>query len=465
MRSAAVITFLFLSCAASSVQSACSSARCGAENAPQVEALRVDLQARCDCEGSAKHKDYVRCVRRQLRKAWDPQRLPKPCARAIRKCEARSTCGRGEAIVCCRERKAGHRPTIKASAARCRRGVVCEALSSVYDACTTDGTCTPKLCTPNIVDRASDVTPIHDPAIFKQDDTYYVYSSSPLLSFYSSKDLRHWSAAGRVFDVLPDWILEHLPNADHIGAPDIARYNGRYVLFYQSHIAPTCNAGIAYATNTTLDPLDPSYAWVDHGLVLRSVPQGNDFLCGDGETFYDAIDPHFFVDADGTPWLAFGSTLGGIKLAQLDPNTLKPLTAPATFTILAARPLLQPDPIIEAPYILHRGGYYYLFLSHNRCCQGADTRYQIRVGRAEMLAGPYYDKDGTSLLEEGGTLLIDADGAMIGTGHNDIFSEGGIDWLVHHGYDSENDYEPVLNIRAILWDADGWPSVCRTQAP
>ena len=59
---------------------------------------------------------------------------------------------------------------------------------------------------------------------------------------------------------------------------------------------------------------------------------------------------------------------------------------------MAARPLLQPDPIIEAPYIVYRHGYYYLFMSHNRCCQGANTRYQIRVGRSEHVTGPYVDK-------------------------------------------------------------------------
>jgi len=456
-----LLCFLFSFCFASSAGAECQSNLCGSDDPESVEALRVELQARCGCGSERGHRRYKRCVSGELREAKRSGELTRSCARAIRRCESQSTCGRPEAVVCCSEGKAGPKGRVKRHAGRCRRGTACGAQSSACDACSSDGACSAGHCSPNIVDRSSDVSPIHDPAILKQDDTYYLYSSSALLSFYTSQDMRHWTHAGQVFDKFPDWIQEHLPDADHIGAPDIARYDGRYILFYQSHYGGTCNAGIAYLSNTTLDPKDPEYEWIDHGLVLRSVPQGADIFCGDGTAFYNAIDPHLFVDVDGTPWLVFGSTLGGLLLAQLDPETLRPIQAPVDFITLAARPLLQKDPIIEAPYIIHRGDYYYLFLSHNRCCQGADSHYQIRVGRSPNLAGPYVDQDGTALLEEGGTLLIAEDGPMIGTGHNDVFSEGGVDWLVHHGYDSENEYEPVLNIRTILWDSEGWPSVCR----
>lgn len=463
MRRILIIVALTL-LAAASAKATCTSEECGTENEESVEAFRAEVQARCECESSKSHAKYERCVERRLNKARKAGVFSRSCARSILRCEERSTCGRPEAVVCCRDRGEGRNGRVKGAAKRCRRGSVCEALTSEFDACSCDGGCARKTCTPNIVDRESDVTPIHDPAIYKQKGTYYLYSSSPLLSFYSSKDMRRWKHEGQVFNEFPDWIKRELPDADHIGAPDITRYRGRYILFYQSHYGGTCNAGTAYLSNTTLDPTDPEYEWVDHGLVLRSVPQGIDLICGDGETWYNAIDAHLFVDADGSPWLAFGSTLGGIKLAKLDPETLQPVTTPAEFVTLAERSLFQVDPIIEAPYIIRRGRYYYLFLSHNRCCQGPDTRYQIRVGRSRNLAGPYVDKEGIRMLDEGGTLLIDEDGPMIGTGHNDVFTDGGVDWLVHHGYDSENDYEPVLNIRTILWDADGWPSVCRSDA-
>ena len=85
----------------------------------------------------------------------------------------------------------------------------------------------------------------------------------------------------------------------------------------------------------------------------RSTPNNPNFpfICGDGETLYNAIDPHLFVDTDGSPWLAFGSTLGGILLAPLDPETLAPAVAPSEFTTLAERPLLQDDPILSLIHI------------------------------------------------------------------------------------------------------------------
>lgn len=337
-------------------------------------------------------------------------------------------------------------------------------LAGLLIACGDDGTppAPEPACSGNIVDRSSDVTPIHDPAIAKLDGTYYIYSSSALASFYTSPDMKTWTRAGQVFDRLPPWVIEELPNPDHIGAPDIAFYDGRWVLFYQSHIAPTCNAGIGFATNVTLDPADPDYEWVDHGLVLRSKPllEGIDLICGVDEVWFDAIDPHLFIDVDGRPWLVFGSTLGGLFLVDIDPVTLHPTQHPRDFVLLAARELIQADPIIEAPYIIYRSGYYYLFLSHNRCCQGAATKYKILVGRSEHLAGPYVDRDGVPLLEEGGTVLIEREGNLIGTGHADVYSEDGYDWLVHHAYDAEQDYEPVLNIRRLVWDEAGWPSAC-----
>lgn len=318
-------------------------------------------------------------------------------------------------------------------------------------------------CTGNLVNRDSDVWHIHDPAIAKENGSYYIYSSSPLGSFYRSDDMRTWTESGRLFDALPDWTYEELVTPDHIGAPDIAWYDGQWVLYYQSHIGGTCNAGTGVATNKTLDPEDPNYEWVDHGLLLRSTPlfDGIDIICGQDEAFYNAIDPHLFIDVDDKPWLVFGSTIGGLLLAEIDPKTFRPTQHPRDFVTLAARDLLQPDPIIEGPYIIHRDGWYYLFISHNRCCQGADTKYKILVGRSRDLKGPYIDRDGVSLMEDGGTVLIESEGTMIGTGHADVYSEGGYDYLVHHAYDRERDYESILNIRRMNWDGEGWPSACK----
>ena len=97
------------------------------------------------------------------------------------------------------------------------------------------------------------------------------------------------------------------------------------------------------------------------------------------------------------------------------------------------------------------------------CCLNDETQYQVRVGRAEQITGPYYDKDGWPLYLEGGSLIIDRDGEFIGTGHNNVFSEDGVDWLVHHAKKPTEAYRSYLHIRKIEWDEDHWPSVCQEE--
>ena len=315
---------------------------------------------------------------------------------------------------------------------------------------------------PNVVDLATATSPIHDPTIERFEDAYYVYSSSALGSFYRSTDLISWQASGAVFEQMPDWLLNEIPEADHIGAPDISYYQGRYLLFYQSHISDTCNAATGLATNTVLDPQHPDYAWVDHGLILRSKPfyDGVPIYCGNDDATFNAIDAQFFVDEQDTPWLVFGSTIGGIKLIRLDPETLKP-AEDAAYITLAQRWLLQEDPIIEAPFITFRDGYYYLFMSFNHCCIYDDTSYQMRVGRSEDVTGPYLDQQGWPLYLGGGSLLIENDPPFIATGHGDILQTDNQHWLVHHAKLPAKDHLAHLQIRALDWTEDHWPTVCQ----
>ena len=85
---------------------------------------------------------------------------------------------------------------------------------------------------------------------------------------------------------------------------------------------------------------------------------------------YNAIDPSLVTDASGGKWLSFGSFWSGIKLLKLDSGTGKP-TSSATVYSLAAK--ATPDPE-EGSGIVHHGGYYYLFVAVDYCCQGIRAR-------------------------------------------------------------------------------------------
>jgi len=59
---------------------------------------------------------------------------------------------------------------------------------------------------------------------------------------------------------------------------------------------------------------------------------------------------------------------------------------------------------IEAPFIFKRDGYYYLFVSWDRCCRGEESTYKVVVGRSENINGPYLDKADQKMNYGGGSL-------------------------------------------------------------
>ncbi|MDH7598449.1 MAG: family 43 glycosylhydrolase [Sedimentisphaerales bacterium] len=283
---------------------------------------------------------------------------------------------------------------------------------------------------------------VHDPAIISADGIYYLFSTGHGIPIRRSRDLVHWEPAGRVFGTLPAWVTQEVPGVSNLWAPDISYRDGRYYLYYSASTFGSNRSCVGLATNVTLDQADPNYRWVDEGKVISSTPASN----------YNAIDGNVVEDQEGRLWLAFGSFWTGIKLVQLDPSSGKPIQ-PAQLISIASRP----STAIEAPFIIARHGYYYLFVSFDLCCRGADSTYNIRVGRAKAITGPYYDKDGVPMLNGGGSLVLAADPRWKGPGHNAILQEGDQDYLVYHAYDALNNGASALRIRPLYWSHDLWP--------
>jgi arabinan endo-1,5-alpha-L-arabinosidase len=163
------------------------------------------------------------------------------------------------------------------------------------------------------------------------------------------------------------------------------------------------------------------------------------------------------MDADRNPWLAFGSHWSGIKMIRLDYETGKQSTEDDTLYSLASR-AVHPR-AVEAPFIVHRNDTYYLFVSFDQCCQGIRSTYNVRVGRSETITGPYVDRDGVPMMEDGGTQILFANERYRGPGHNAIYSEDDQDYIVYHAYDAVQGGIPTLRIDPLEWDEDGWPFV------
>jgi arabinan endo-1,5-alpha-L-arabinosidase len=310
------------------------------------------------------------------------------------------------------------------------------------------------LATASLNDRMTgNLSPVHDPCIIKQGATYHLFCTSQaserpgLIHWRTSPDLVTWTLVGAVMPALPDWAQKEVPGTRGAWAPDISLINGRYHLYYALSTFGKNRSVIALQTTATLDRSDPAFGWRDEGVVLAS-KSSDDF---------NAIDPNIVATGDGRIWMSFGSFWSGLKLIELDPVTGKPKPG-AALTALAARP--RPD-AIEAPYIIERDGWLYLFASFDFCCRGADSSYYTVVGRSKTIAGPYVDRNGKAMLKEGGLIVLHADldpaKRFKGPGHVAILRDGGRDYIVYHAYDARKAGIPTLRIQPLAWSDDGWP--------
>jgi len=290
---------------------------------------------------------------------------------------------------------------------------------------------------------------VHDPVMAKEGGTYYVFSTGPGITFYSSANMKDWRLEGRVFHDQPVWARRAAPSFDgHVWAPDVHVHNGQYYLYYSVSGFGKNTSGIGVTVNKTLNPRSPDYRWEDQGMVLQSVPGRDD---------WNAIDPNVVEDGKGGAWLVFGSFWSGLKMARLNTDWTG-LAEPQEWHAIASRRSTGHDDV-EAPFVFKKGGYYYLFASFGLCCRKADSTYYVVVGRSKDITGPYLDKQGVDMLKGGGSTVIAGDKDWKALGHNSAYTFDGKDYMVLHAYETADDYLQKLKIMEMKWDAQGWPVV------
>lgn len=279
-------------------------------------------------------------------------------------------------------------------------------------------------------------TGAHDPTLLIQAERWFVFTTGKGLQRLESTDQgKTWRRLAPVFTQAPAWWAEAVPGqkALDVWAPKVFQHAGRTWVLYSISTFGKNRSAIGLASSATPDGSD----WRDDGLVVQSVASDN----------FNAIDPDLFADHDGRLWMSYGSFWSGLRLTELDAQTLKPVGE----TRFIAR-----APAIEAPTLVRRGDWVYLFASYDLCCKGAESTYNIRVGRARSVTGPFMDREGRALMEAGGTQLLAATGTRWkGPGHQDVVG----DWLVHHAYDAERGGKPHLRLARLGWTPDGWPVI------
>jgi arabinan endo-1,5-alpha-L-arabinosidase len=304
-----------------------------------------------------------------------------------------------------------------------------------------------------------DTYPVLDPSVIRQGSTYYAFTTdvapaarSSSLPILCSHDKVNWSACGSIFPAGPPaWVGRAVPGLSGLWAPDVSFFQGEFHVYYTGSTLESQQSVIGLVTNTTLDPRNPAYKWVDRGPVIESAV-GDDF---------NALDPNIFLDTDGTVWLTYGSFWSGIKQRQIDPASGLLASWNQTRYDLAARPGVPNDPI-EGASLVHHGSYYYLFVSLDYCCNTdmAMNDYKQAVGRATSPHGPFYDEDGTAMMNGGATVLLQGDGTWNAPGGGTAYLDAGNgdSFLIFHAHSSAHNCRPYAWIKTLQW-VDGWPVI------
>jgi arabinan endo-1,5-alpha-L-arabinosidase len=301
----------------------------------------------------------------------------------------------------------------------------------------------------------------HDPAIFKDGDTYYVFGTDvkvngvpkPGITVRSSKDLIDWQWVGYALGGVPAE-AEAWSKAEGLWAPDVVKLGNTYYLYYSASTFGSRQSFIGVATSKSI-----TGPWVDQGEVIKT------------EVFddFNAIDPNIVQDAQGNLWMAYGSFFGGIQISRLNPETGK-LQNPEDSVVIARRDPIVYDGAIEGPYIIYHPEFqkYYLFASYDSLF----SSYNVRVGRSDSITGPYVDVKGQRLddmdMERSpfiGNKLIGSYRFQNGEGwlypgHNSILNdaENG-HYMVHHARGEVDSNWMYLHVRKLVWTEDGWPVV------
>lgn len=276
-----------------------------------------------------------------------------------------------------------------------------------------------------------------DPTIIKAKDGYfYLYATEDTRNtpIYKSKNLIDWDFIGTAFT------NETRPTFEPKGglwAPDICYINGKYVLYYSMSVWGgewTCGIGAAVADK-------PEGPFIDRGKLFQSKEIG----------VQNSID-QFYIEEKGKKYLFWGSFRGiyGIELSN-DGLSIKE----------GAEKKRIAGTAFEGTYIHKKGKYYYLFASIGSCCEGVKSTYKLVVGRSKSLFGPYLDKDGKDMMDNGYTVVIGPNSRFVGNGHCSeiVQDKKGNDWIFYHGVDLENPKGRVLLMDQVRWNKDGWPYI------
>ena len=256
--------------------------------------------------------------------------------------------------------------------------------------------------------------------------------------------LAEWALHGVIFppSALPAWIDPANPSC---WAPELHNVSGGWRLVF---VGRQRNGLLSVGVASADSPLGP---FTDSGAPL---------VQGGGAQPQGQIDPTIAADASGAlflVWKTDGNADGRptpIRAARLAPNAsaLAPGAGDWTQTQLITNDLPWEGRIVEAPWVVRRGGAFFLFYSGNGYGAGS---YAVGVARSASLLGPY-EKRGAPILKTAPS------NAFPGPGHCSVVAVGNFTAIVYHAH-SDASSKRHLMLDVLAWRGDGkggeWPEM------
>ncbi len=283
----------------------------------------------------------------------------------------------------------------------------------------------------------------------REGEFYYCLSTDTNLfgvQISRSRDLLHWELYKTAFESMPLPISRHT-GAKGFWAPELIRVGDEYRLYCCASAFGTTQSTIALAKARSIED---EFEYV--GDVLRTYHNGR-------TDSPNAIDPNVVQDRDGRYYMAYGSFFGGIYIAPLDEEGF--LAEAGYGTLIAG----GAHTAVEGPYIYYdeASDLYNLFVSYGSLTYD----YNIRVGRAQDITGPYLDSQGYPLtdldpvhsvgdkLAGGYDFDLPGEEGFMAPGHNSVVLLDDGPYVVHHVRRAYQANPSYLHLRKIYYLTNG----------
>ena len=279
-----------------------------------------------------------------------------------------------------------------------------------------------------------------DPSVIRVGNEYWATATTsqwaPIFPLLHSTDLVHWRLVGNVFHTPPSW------SAGSYWAPEIAEDRGRFFVYYTARRrnGPLCVA--------VADAARPQGPYTDRGpLVCQEV---------------GSIDAAAVRDENGRRFLVWKED--GNSRKRPTPLWAQQLSEDGIRLIGEKQELLRNQApweahLIEGPFILRRGDWFYMFYSAGACC-GRRCDYKLGVARARTLLGPWERHPSNPILAANEHWKCPGHGSL-------VTDQAGRTFLLYHAY-HPIDFEYVGRqglLDEVTWDSQDWPAINGGRGP